>query len=197
MTDYAWPSNIPIAAASFWQIDGAKVFRSPLSGTVRTEEAHPPYWEASLSLTNLTAAEGQRLEAYIWRIRGAVNRALVPMSDYVRQGAGGGTPRVKGSSQTGTTLTTDGWPNSTTVLLAGDRVGVSNQVFAIASDVTSDGTGNATLTLSNGISTAPTDNALLEIDTPVVRCILSNVFSLNTIPGRFKNGPVEFQEAVP
>ncbi len=196
MAEYSWPSNIPIASASFRQIDGDKVFESKLSGTVRTAEGPPPYWVASLGFTNLTASNGQRLEAYLWRI-GKRNRALVPMTDYIRQGAGGGTPRVKGGSQTGLTLLTDGWPASTTVLLDGDRFSVSGQAFAIVSDATSDGTGNATLTLSSGIRTAPADNALLEIDTPTVRCILKGTFGMDTRPGRFKNGIVEFREAVP
>jgi hypothetical protein len=37
-------------------------------------------------------------------------------------GAGGGTPLVNGASQVGTSLVTDGWPNNTLVLKAGDLI---------------------------------------------------------------------------
>ncbi len=196
MTDYAWPSDIPVADASFRLIDGDRVFRSQLSGSVRTEQVHPPYWLGSLTFVRLKAVHGQAIEAYVWRV-GKRNRALVPMTDYQRQGAGGGTPRVNGGSQTGLTLATDGWPGSTTVLKAGDRIGVANQAFEIAEDATTSAGGAVTLQLSNNIRTAPADNALLEIDQPVVRCIVKNVFSMSTKPGHFKDGQVEFEEAVP
>ena len=196
MTDYTWPSAITPNSASVWQIDGDREFRSPLSGTVRTEEVHPPFWGLSLGFVNLTAEQGQELEAFLWKV-GRRNRALVPMFDYQRQGDGGGTPRVLGGSQTGLTLLTDGWPLSTTVLKAGDRFGVADQVFAVTADATSNGSGQATLQLANRIRTAPADNATLEIDQPVVRCILKNKFGMNTVPGRFKSGQIEFEEAVP
>lgn len=197
MTDYAWPSGVPIYSATFWLVDGVRVFRSPLSGTVRTEKVHPPYWEGSLSFVNLTSAQGQKLEAALWKIQGAVNRIYVPMKDYTRQGAGGGTPRVQGGSQTGLSLVTDGWPSSTLVLKEGDRFSVDGQAFAVASDVTSSGGGVATITLANDIRTAPGDNELLEIDTPVVRCILKSKVGLPAEPGKFKSGQIEFEEAVP
>jgi len=197
MTDFTWPSGVPVASASFWLVDGVRRFRSPLSGTVRTEQVHPQFWEASLSFVNLKADEGQKLEAALWRVQGAANRILVPMSDYVRQGAGGGSPVVSGGSQTGLSLATSGWPASTLVLKAGDRFGVSGQAFSVAADVTSSGTGTATITLANNIRTAPANGVSLQINTPTVRCILKNVFSMSTRPGRFKDGQIEFEEAVP
>lgn len=195
MTAFAWPAGIPIAAASWWQVDGTRRFRSPLSGTLRTEQLHPPYWEGNLTFTNLPADQGQAIEAYLWRLEGAVHRALVPMTDYQRQGAGGGSPQVSGAGQTGVSLVTSGWPASTLVLKAGDRIGVSGQVFAIAADATSSGTGTATLSLSNPIRTSP--SGAIETTMPVIRCVIKNVFGMNTGPGRFKSGQIEFEEAMP
>lgn len=197
MTDYTWPSDIIPVSGSFYPINKVAVHRSPLSGSVRTAQIHAPYWEGSFSFVNLTAAKAQELEATLWRIQGAVHRILVPMWDYQRQGAGGGTPRVNGGAQTGTSLITDGWPVSTLVLKAGDRIGVNSQALVIAEDATTNASGEVTLQLANEIHDYMQNNLLIETDRPVVRCILKNTFGLNTVPGRFKSGQIEFEEAIP
>lgn len=76
--------------------------------------------------------------------------------------AGGGTPVVNGANQTGYTIVTSGWTPSTKVLFDGDvitfaAVNAVNPVgkqdlgylktFAVKGDVTSDSSGNATITL--------------------------------------------------
>ena len=67
-------------------------------------------------------------------------------------GAGGGTPLINGADQTGASIVTDGWPNSTLVLKAGDLVSWfatgPTVVYDVTSDVTSDGSGNATIPVS-------------------------------------------------
>jgi hypothetical protein len=76
-------------------------------------------------------------------------------------GPGGGTPLVNGASQTGNSIATDGWPNSTTVLKAGDLVkfGGLNLVYELQADATSNGSGQATLSIDPLILVAPADNA--------------------------------------
>jgi hypothetical protein len=82
----------------------------------------------------------------------------------------GSTPLVNGASQTGASLVTDGWAVSTLVLKAGDvftistgtavnGVGPENkqdlgtlQQFVVTADVTSDGSGNATIPISPPIT---------------------------------------------
>lgn len=87
-------------------------------------------------------------------------------------GAVGGNPVVSGANQSGTSIATSGWPNSTLVLKAGDVVqftGVNgvNPVsfrdfgalrgFAVTADVTSDGSGLATLPLAVPINASTED----------------------------------------
>jgi len=83
-------------------------------------------------------------------------------------GAHGGTPLVNGASQTGASLVTDGWTASTAVLKEGDVItlagvnavnpqsrestGVLRQ-FVVTANVTSDGSGNATIAISPSITT--------------------------------------------
>jgi len=80
-------------------------------------------------------------------------------------GAGGGTPLVNGASQTGRILNTDGWPNSTTVLRAGDLVQFagSNKVYMVTVNAISDGSGVAALVINPGIvaGQSPANNAAI------------------------------------
>lgn len=116
-------------------------------------------------------------------------------------GAHGGTPLVNGGSQNDTyaasgaanesSLVTDGWSTSTAVLAAGDVITIAGvfavnpvpgesgksalpylQQFVVKSAVTSDGSGNATLTVSPAIissgpqqtvSATPADNAAITV----------------------------------
>ena len=85
----------------------------------------------------------------------------------------GSTPVVNGANQTGSSLITNGWANSTLVLKAGDIISVSScdavnpvsfrdtgsfRTFVVTADTTSDGSGNATIPISPDINidtTAP------------------------------------------
>lgn len=87
-------------------------------------------------------------------------------------GAGGGTPLVNGASQTGSSIITDGWPNSTLVLKAGDVVQFAGVtlVYDVTADVTSDGSGNATIPISPNIFSggSPAENAAVTITASVL-----------------------------
>lgn len=78
-------------------------------------------------------------------------------------GAYSGTPLTNGTGQLGGNLITDGWATSTTILKAGDVITVADvyavninngqntgnlQEFVVTSDVTTDGSGNATIPVS-------------------------------------------------
>lgn len=101
-------------------------------------------------------------KGYLGRIAGAD----VMMDQNIQKhtvGAHGGTPLVNGAPAAGAnTITTDGWTASTQVLNAGDVFTIANvfevnpqnrtstgtlKQFVSLADVTSDGTGNATITV--------------------------------------------------
>jgi len=137
------------------------------------------------------------MEAFIFKLNGAEHRAFVPDDGYVRQGAGGGTPLVNGASQTGLSLVTDGWPNNTLVLRAGDRIGISNQMIPVTTDETSNGTGQLTINLAHPIRIAPANNAAIEIDAPAARYYLANKASIAAQPGVKKTVLLQWEEAIP
>jgi len=195
VTDYTWPAAVKPSSSTLTWIDNTAVFNSPLSGTTRTLARPGGRWRQTITISNLK--DHPTIEAYAFRLNGAEHRALIPDFAYERQGAGGGTPRVNGAGQAGLSLITDGWPNSTAVLVAGDRIGVANQMLVVAEDVVSDGSGNATIQLTHAIRTAPANDTLLEITAPTARYVLTNQAGLSAVPGIFKTILLEFEEAIP
>lgn len=195
MTDYAWPASIVPSSSSLAWIDNTAVFKSPLSGTTRTLSRPGGRWRQTLTVANLQ--DQPTIEAFAFRLNGAEHRALIPDFAYRRKGAGGGTPRVNGAGQTGLSLATDGWPNNTLVLVAGDRIGVAGQMLVVVANATSNGSGQATLTLAHPIRIAPSNDALIETDAPTARYYLANSAGLSAEPGIFKTILLEFEEAIP
>jgi len=202
VTDYTWPSAvIPSSCALSW-LDNTVVFKSPLSGSTRTESRAGGRWRQSITVQGLTnksqsANPLHLLEGFLFRLNGAENRAVIKDFAYSRSGPGGGTPLVRGASQTGLVLITDGWPVSTTVLYAGDRIGISNQMIPLAANATTDGTGIVSLSLAHPIRTAPANNASIEIDAPNARYILTHKASFSSKPATVKTVLIEFEEAIP
>lgn len=128
----------------------------------------------------------QNKEGYLGRTAGFdfMENTLLPSHT---PGTKAGTPLVNGASQTGASLVTDGWTNSTAALKKGDiftlagvyrvhpetkaSTGVLQQFVATA-DGTADGSGNLTISISPSIVTSgatqnvsgsPADNAAITV----------------------------------
>ena len=201
MTDYTWPATVTPTSSSLAWLDNTVIFQSPLSGTTRTESRPGGRWRISITVQNLKNITGadtdlKLIEAFLFKLNGAEHRAVITDSGYDRNGPGGGTPLVKGPDQTGLTLSSNGWTPVTTVLYAGDRIGVSGQMIPVVADVVSSGTGFVTMQLAHPIRTAPADASAIEIDNPTARFILANKPSFASVPGVFKTVLVEFEEDI-
>lgn len=68
--------------------------------------------------------------------------------------------KVAGASQVGQAINVDGGPNSTLLFRAGDFIAFANtgQVFKVAANCTSNGSGAATIQLCQRINASPADN---------------------------------------
>ncbi len=131
----------------------------------------------------------------------SVDHPYLPGSGGTPNGAGGGTPLVNGASQTGASLITDGWPNSTLVVAAGDNLKVAglNAMYQAYVDGTSDGSGNLTLTLNPPIASgnSPATNAALTLVSNRFRCYIASYEPGSANPGEYMVGmTVTFQETV-
>lgn len=84
-------------------------------------------------------------------------------------------PYVNGASQTGGSLTTDGWPPSTLVLLQNDVIFIEGDTteYTSQTDGTSNASGQLTISISPALAASPDDNTPLLIPAP--RSLSSNM----------------------
>lgn len=114
-------------------------------------------------LPSMSLADAKLWQAWAYKLNGM--EGTFYLSDSVgknSQGSPGGTPLVKGGSQTGQDLITDGWTHSVTgLLIAGDWISIGDRLFTVLIDANSDSSGNATLSLWPKIRTAYADNTAI------------------------------------
>jgi hypothetical protein len=146
------------------------VFASPLSNDVQRGENPGARWFATYSIKTAKRAEMNAVLAFLVKLRGGANSfygydpaATTPL------GTGSGTPVVNGASQVGSSLVTDGWGNSETVLMAGDYFTVNGEMKMVTEDVTSDSSGNATIQFEPVLRVSPPDNAAITVNTPTCK----------------------------
>lgn len=163
-------------------------------------------WEERWADLRLGAADVEALLSYIeWAHHTGtifdVTHTALRGSGQAPLGAGGGTPLVSGASQTGEDLVTDGWPVSTTsVVAAGDVIKIAgfNHIFRVVESADSDGAGNATIKLNPPFvaGSSPADNAALTLSGNTIRAIVLDYTAPTGRPGQFISGlRVTFLEA--
>lgn len=76
-----------------------------------------------------------------------------------------GTPLVNGAHVSGRSIVTDGWANSVTAMKAGEFVkfGGHAKVYMLTADVTSDGSGNATLAIEPALMSSLANNEAITV----------------------------------
>lgn len=171
MTTLSMPTNPGFKSARFGLLSNTRSFRSPLSGSTRTLEQPGIRWQATYQLPKMTRAQAAEWQAFFAQLRGMAGRfyGFDPAATTPR-GTGNGTPLVNGASQTGTSLITDGWAASEAVLKSGDYFEVNDELKMVTADVTSDGSGNATIAFEPPLRASPANNAALTLSSAT--CIM-------------------------
>lgn len=149
MTILTWPAGVPEPkSADFWLRANTQQHVSPLSQDTQTLELAGARWRAELVFPPLVETQWRAFTAFLARLRGASGRFYYypPYKARTPQVSAGGTPRVNGGGQVGSSLITDGWPASTTVLKAGDYFSFDNgaggrELKIVRADATSDAGG--------------------------------------------------------
>jgi hypothetical protein len=202
MTTYTWPSDLyPTTSSLTWESNDA-IYESPLSGSMRTEARPGSKWVLSMSFTGLMYEDDNitrltRLETLIYTLNGARNRIRIPDFGYRKQSTVNGTPQVYGSGQTGSYLATSGWPTiAQTVLRAGDRITVDDQMIPLSADAVSNAGGYATLFLAHPMHDAPPNGDSVYTNPVFARYILSDNQTFSSSPGVVKTVSLTFREAV-
>jgi hypothetical protein len=130
-------------------------------------------WEGDLQLPPMSRAQAAPWVAALTSLN--QSQGTFYLGDRVgrtAQGTATGTPLVKGGSQTGYDLITDGWTAGvSTILKAGDWLslgsGADTRLHMVMADAASNGSGESTLTLWPALRTSPADNAAIDISAPV------------------------------
>lgn len=151
--------------------------RSPLTASVQVLELPGTRWLASFGLPPMTRATAETWLAFLASLEGMKGRFYAGPPDATSpRGVGTGVPLVKGASQTGTSLDTDGWTaGQTGILKAGDYIAWNTpaswrEMHIVCADADSDGSGNATFALAPPIRESPADDATIVVSSPT--CVM-------------------------
>ena len=166
MATITYPSTPKANGMSWRLVMPSQTNASEWTGRRQTIASGRGWWECQIVLPPIVGTTNVNAwRSFIAKARGRANDFQIPV-DPTAQSASASTPLVNGASQTGRTLATDGWPVSTTVLVAGQFVTINNQLLQLTANVTSNGSGVATLTFEPPIRTSPSDNAAIEYKNP-------------------------------
>lgn len=166
MATITFPSE-PSASGMTWKlIMPSQNNVSGWTGARQVLSSNRGWWECQLTLPPIVGSAAiSPWRSFIAQARGMTNDFQVPV-DPTAQSSASETPLVNGAGQIGRSLVTDGWPASTTVLTAGQYITINNQLLQLTADITSDGSGNATISFEPPIRSAPADNAAIEYKNP-------------------------------
>lgn len=176
MTILSLPVSPPFQKAKFSLRSNTQLFTSPLNRSSQTLELPGAVWGGDFTLPPIQdPAIAAAWAVFFVQLRGQSGRFYAgDPKGATPRGTPTGTPLVAGASQTGTSLTTDGWTPSKTVFKAGDYFSVTGgsrrEMKKIVADATSDGSGNATLTFEPPIRNSPADNAAITVSSAT--CIM-------------------------
>lgn len=174
MTTITLPST-PKPQSMTWRLtQPAQVNVSSWTGRRQTLASGRGWWECQITLPPIVGTSNfNAWRAFAGLARGAANDFQVPV-DPTAQSSVSATPLINGAGQTGRSLNTDGWPNSSTVLYAGQYVTINNQLLQLTANVTSNGSGQATISFEPAIRVSPADNAAIEFKNPYALMYLAD-----------------------
>ncbi len=196
-----FPTSVLVSGEEFGLTSNGKTFVSPTTGSSQSVTQLGARWMSILSIDIMNETMWRDLSAFLAEMDGMVGRVyLGPFHAQTASGSGGGTPLVQGGSQTGKSLITDGWPNSTLVLRRGDYfhfdTSTGRELKQVKSNVTSNGSGVATITFEPSIRVSPADNAAITISSPnCIMMMMDGEYSLRFMPPALGSTTLKFVEA--
>ena len=137
-----------------------------ISGRRQARQIGGQFWRMTITFPPMTRAQFAPIHAFIIKQRGQYESfTLVPSVIHTGQGSPAGTPLMRGASQTGRTLATDGWTGGVAIFKAGDymKIAGNDKVYMVTADVTSnaDPTADTPITIEPALVASPADNAAI------------------------------------
>lgn len=170
MTILTFPTLSRAPTRVEWRlISPTQLHVSPLTGAAQTQELPGGHWAVMLEYATLLENDARLLEAWFAAMRGRAGRvAIHNMGRPNPYGVGGGTPVVNGSAS-GVTIPVRGAPVSTVNWLrAGDLVGLGGTVHRVLADVTTNGSGVASLTVFPVLRATAADGVAMTLVKPTI-----------------------------
>lgn len=224
MAVHGWPTDIRPSSMSFFLEANAAMSISPLSRAVQVLNRPGARWVCRMEFRNRDFRLAPRLDALLARLEGPVHeialfdfRRPLPRGSAATVGAAtnftddtgftDGTafteytsdPTVSVAAAANTDLVyTEGWAVSETVLMAGDYVGLGGTLHMVLDDVTSDGSGDATLRVRPRLRGALSPGARVVFVRPTARFRLTeNGIDNRSEPGPLSSYALSFVESLP
>ena len=193
------PAGIKIASSRIGLSVNQSVFASELTRKISVQSigsGTSDRWEGLWTTPHLSVADFASLSAWLLSLKGQEKTFYAYDPDRTSPNGvadtGPSSPLIKGASQTGRTIITDGWALSTAGLLkAGDYIGVNGQYVMVMEDVSSDGLGGATISIEPALRGSPPDNSPVIFDNPKMTARLTNSTPTWETDHR-KSGPFSF-----
>ena len=135
-----------------------------ISGRRQSRQIGGQYWRLRASFPPMTRTQFAPIYAFVIAQRGRYESfSVIPAVISTGQGSPAGTPLVDGASQTGRSLVTDGWNASIAIFKAGDylKIAGNDKVYMVTADVSSDGSGDATIAIEPALVASPADDAAI------------------------------------
>lgn len=133
-------------------------------------------WQLDLMYGAMTRANFAPLWSFLVSRAGQASSFTVSLPGLgTPRGTAAGSPVVNGSGQSGTALITDGWTINSGVLKKGDFIEIEGdkKIYQVTADATSNGSGQATLSLFPALRKSPGDNVTIHTDV-VFTCALAS-----------------------
>ena len=144
------------------------ITRGEFSFVRQSHDYNADHLGALVTLPPMKRADAAEWMSVFLNLKGVGNTFLMGIDAHATaRGIATGTPQVKGASQTGDELITDGWTATQTgIMKAFDGFSIANKLILVTEDANSDGSGDATLTIWPYIQTAFADNASIDVSSP-------------------------------
>lgn len=166
------PTNLEkmFETATIKLVRGGVSMRSRYTGKRQAVGFAFALWAFEGRLMKLDPKEAGPVRSFLTQLQGQVNtfQLPVPGTDTPLSGYSGPAGLVNGANQTGTSVATDGWSPNTLILKQGDYFNLGTELKMVKADVTTNGSGVATITFEPALSAAPADNSVVKYQWPTV-----------------------------
>jgi hypothetical protein len=144
--------------------------RSPFTGKRQTLAMPYAVWILQATYSKADLVNAGKLRSFLAQLDGQANNFRLKLPDYHSPSTGYAGPAgaVNGANQVGTSLITNGWSNSVALFKEGDYFNINDELKLITADVSSNGSGQATLNFKPAIRTSPANALALGVVDPTV-----------------------------